>query len=450
MKKYDICIIGAGPAGYKAALILAKNGKNVLLIDKNEKRIGGTCLNEGCIPAKNYLESANYLGKFSYFASRGLKGKTDDFDIRLLKTKTDELLDTLRLGLQKKLSIGGVKFEYGEAVFISKNEVKVNDKIIQADKFIIATGSIHKEHPVLAIDEKYIISSKEVFKLEKLPKDILVVGAGAIGCEFANFFNFTGSNVHLCEFTSSILPFEDKDVSDTVQREYKKQGIKVDINTTVKEYGIINKKIIITFEKNGKTFDGAFDKVLISIGRIPNTKQIGLDKAGVKSDERGFVEIDSLYKTTNEHIYAIGDVVATPSLAHMASYEAKKIAFDILKFAPLKESVIPNVVFATPQVGSVGENEKSLKEKEIPYNVKKLFLKSLGMPKIKGNDSGFVKLLFDEREFLIGASLVGYDMTEIINQVAICINAKLKKDDILSMIFAHPTMSESFYKTLEG
>lgn len=449
MDRFDICIIGAGPAGYKAALILAKNGKNVLLIDKDERRVGGTCLNEGCIPAKNYLESANYMGKFSYFTKRGLKGSIESFEISALKTKTDELLDTLRSGLQKKLSSKGVSFEYGKASFISKDEVKVNDKIIQADKFIIATGSIHKEHPVLKVDGKYVVSSKEVFELESIPKDILIIGAGAIGCEFANFFNFSGSNVHLCEFTPSILPLEDSDVSNTVQREYRKQGIKVDVSINAKAYEIKDGKITVTFEKNGKTFDQAYDKVLISIGRAPNTKEIGLEKAGVKTNERGFIDIDSKYQTTNEHIYAIGDTITTPALAHVASYEAKKVAFDILGLTPLKDSVVPNVVFTTPQVGSVGENEKSLKKKDMPYSTKKLFLKSLGMPKIKGDDSGFVKLLFDSDERLIGASMVGYDMTEIINQVAICINSKLNINDIKSMIFAHPTMSESFYKTLE-
>jgi dihydrolipoamide dehydrogenase len=449
MTNFDVCIIGAGPAGYKAAMILAKNGKNVVLIDKDERRIGGTCLNEGCIPAKNYLESSNYVGKFSYFTNRGLKGSFEGFDISLLKTKTDDLLDTLRNGLQKKLSLSGVSFEYGKAAFISKYEVKVNDKVIKADKFIIATGSIHKEHPVLKVDGRCVISSKEVFELESLPEEILIIGAGAIGCEFANFFNFSGSNVHLCEFTPSILPLEDSDVSSTVQREYKKQGIKVDVSINAKTYEIKDKKITVTFEKNGKTFDQTYDKVLISIGRVPNTKEIGLEKAGVKTDERGFIEIDSNYKTTNEHIYAVGDIVATPSLAHVASYEAKKVSFDILGLNPLKDSVVPNVIFTTPQVGSVGENEKSLKTKGILYSIKKLFLKSLAMPKIKGDDSGFVKLLFDENDKLIGASMVGYDMTEVVNQAAVCINSKLEKNDILSMIFAHPTMSESFYKTLE-
>lgn len=448
---YDVCIIGAGPAGYKAALILAKNGKQVCLIEKSEKNIGGTCLNEGCIPAKNYLESAGYVSKFSYFKERGVKGDIVGFELPELKTKTKQLLDTLRAGLQKKLQKENITFEYGIAKFVSKNEVQVTEKIIRADKFIIATGSIHKEHPVLTVDGQHIISSREVFELESLPNEILIIGAGAIGCEAASFFNHLGAKVHLCEFTPSILPLEDSDVSSSVQREFKKQGIKVDVSINAVSYEIKDDKVSATFEKNGSTVTSLYDKVLISIGRVPNTDELALENAGINKDKRGFIEIDLSYKTTNEDIYAVGDVVKTPALAHVASYEAKRVAFDILGIEKLKDSVVPNVVFTTPQVGSVGESEKSLKEKGVDYSVKKLFLKILGMPKIKGDDSGFVKLLIDSKtQKLLGASLVGYDMTEIINQVAICINAKLSIKEINSMIFAHPTMSESFYKTLEG
>ncbi len=451
MQKYDVCIIGAGPAGYKAALILAKNGKKVCLVDFNEERIGGTCLNEGCIPAKNYLESAEYFAKFDYFEDRGVIGSIDGFELSNLKSKTVELLNTLRVGLKNKLKKSSVNFYSAKACFVSKDRVKVADEIIEADKFIISTGSKHKEHPVLKVDGKYIISSKEIFKLETLPREILIIGAGAIGCEAANFFNKLGTKVHLCEFTPSILPLEDSDVSSAVQREFKKQGIKVDVSINAVSYKIKDNKVNITFEKNGKTFEGSYDKVLISIGRVPNVDELDLEVASVQKDERSFIKVDNSYKTTSENIYAIGDVINTPALAHVAYYEAKDLAYSLLGKNRLIPSVVPNVVFATPQVGSVGESEKSLKEKEISYSIKKLFLKTLGMPKIKGDDSGFVKLLIDDNsQKLLGASLVGYNMTEVINQIMIAINADLSLKELNSMIFAHPTMSESFYKTLES
>ncbi len=451
MSKYDVSIIGAGPAGYKAALILAKNGKKVCLIDLNEDRIGGTCLNEGCIPAKNYLESAGYFSKFAYFKDRGVRGKIDGFELLSLKIKTIELLKILRVGIKNKLQKAGVDFYCGKAYFASKDSVKVSDKSIKANNFIIATGSKHKEHPTLKIDGKNILSSKDIFKLETLPKELLIVGGGAIGCEFTNFFNHLGTRVHLCEFTPHILPLEDSDVSSSIQREFKKQGIKVDTAINAISYKIKDDKVSVTFEKKGKNFTNFYDKVLVSIGREPNVDELGLEEIGVQKDEKGFIKVDASYQTTTENIYAIGDVINTPSLAHVAYYEAKDLAYILLGKKRLIPSVVPNVTFTTPQVGSVGENEKSLKEKGIEYSVKKLFLKTLGMPKIKGDDSGFVKLLIDDNsKMILGASLVGYDMTEIINQVMICINAKLGLKELNSMIFAHPTMSESFYKTLES
>jgi len=452
MKNFDICIIGAGPGGYKAALILAKNGKSICLIEKGENHIGGTCLNEGCIPAKNFLESSSYIRKFSYFKRHGLKGSVEGFDLDSLKSETSKLLNTLRDGLSMKLQKSGVEIVFDEAKFVSKDSVllKNSNQTVKAKKFIIATGSIHKEHPVLKTDSKKIIFSDDMFCLDSIPKDTLIIGAGAIGCEFADFLNALGSNIHLCEFTPSILPLEDKDASLALQREFKKRGIKVDISVNALSYELKEDKVIVEFEKNNKRFTQAYDKVLIAIGRKPNTKNLSLDRAEVETDERGFIKTDFTMKSTNENIYAVGDVTKSASLAHVAYYEAKQAAFDILGFEPLKESAVPSVIFTSPQVASVGKSEKQLQDNGIEYSVKKLFLRTLGMPKIKGDDSGFVKLLFDKDKKLLGASMVGYDMTEIINQAMICVNARLSAKELISMIFAHPTMSESFYKTIES
>ncbi len=452
MERFDVCILGAGPGGYKAALILAKNGKKVCLIEKDENGIGGTCLNEGCIPTKNFLESASYIKKMSYFNTCGVLGKIDNLDISALREKTVSILDILRKGIKTNLQKTGVTLKYSKARFISPNEVEIKEtkEVISADRFIIATGSLHREHPILKVDKKYIISSKEVFNLEKIPQRILIVGAGAIGCEFANFFNAVGSEVHLAEFTPSILPLEDSDVSSTVQREFKKQGIKIDTAVNAISYEIKNDEIFVEFESKKGLQVFSYDKVLISIGRSPNTKELNIAEAKVELNERDFIKVDLSLRTTNQNIFAIGDVIATPSLAHQAYYEAKKVAFEILGFETLKHSVTPNVTFTTPQVGSVGKNEKILKEEGREFVVKKLFMKSLGMAKIKGDDSGFVKLLLDnDKQILLGASIVGYDATEVINQVALCLNAKQNIKDINSMIFAHPTMSESFSHLVE-
>ena len=453
MEKYDICIIGAGPAGYKTAKILAKNGKKVCLIEKDENNLGGTCLNEGCIPAKNYLQSSEYIKKSIHFLKQGVNVKIDGFELVKLKKETSLLLDTLRNGLDVSLKNLGIDLIFGEASFISEDEIIINDinQKIKADKFVISTGSSHKEHPLLKIDKEFILSSREVFKLEKIPQSILIIGAGAIGCEFANFFNSIGSKVHLIEFTPNILPLEDDDVSKTLLREFKKQKIKVETDISATSYQIKDSMIEVTLkDKKGEKVN-SYDRVLISIGRVPNTKSLNLQQAKIESDDRGFIEVDSSFKTTNDKVYAIGDTIRTPALAHVAYSEASAVADDILYGKKSINSVVPNVVFTTPQVASVGKNEKTLKEEGISYHVEKLFFKSLGMPKIKGDDSGFVKLILNnEKDSILGCSIVGYDATEIINQVAICINANISLKDIKSMIFAHPTMSESFHHLVES
>ncbi len=450
--QFDICVIGAGPAGYKAALLLAKGGKKVCLVEKKHSHIGGTCLNEGCIPAKNYIETAHYKERFTHFSSNGLNGEIDNIEIKTLKEKTSLLLDSLRSGLEKKLKGSGVEVLFGKATFLNEDEIILDNskESIKADRFVIAIGSSHKEHPVLKIDKEYILSSDEIFELEELPKSLLIVGAGAIGCEFASFFSACGTKVHLMEFTPSVLPTEDKDVSDTIQREFKKRGIKVDTLATVVSYSIENGQVQVNYkDKKGDITTSSYDKVLVSIGRVPNTNGLGLEKIGVKLDDRGFIEVDKKQKTSNEKIYAIGDITPFAMLAHVAYKEAKVVAKAILEDSVEKDAVVPNVIFTTPQVGSVGKNEKELKGKSIEYIVKKLYLKSLGMPKIKGDDSGFVKLLIDKDSKILGASIVGYNATEVINEIAICINTDQTMEDINSMIIAHPTMSESFLKLVE-
>ena len=453
MKRYDVCIIGGGPAGSKSAKILAKAGKRVCLVEKSEASLGGTCLNEGCIPTKNYLQSSEYIKKASYFANQGVDVNINGLNLSQLKEKTKNLLSLLRGGIIKGLKENSVDLFFGEASFVSKNEIVLDSdkERISADIFIIATGSSHKEHPLLKVDDNFIISSKEVFSLEELPKDLLIVGAGVIGCEFATFFNSVGVNVHLAEFTPSILPLEDEDVSKTILREFKKQKIKVDVSINAVSYEIKDGKIEVTFESKKGVESKAYDKVLISIGRVPNTSSLGLDRASVETDERGFVKVDENFQTSNPNIYAIGDVVNTPALAHVAYFEAKVVCDFILETKREKlNPVVPNVVFTSPQVGSTGKKERELKEEGISYGVEKLFFKSLGMPKIKGDDSGFFKLLLDSEKNILGCAIVGYDATETINQVALAINSNKSTDDIKQMIFAHPTISESFLEIAES
>lgn len=448
--RYDVVVIGAGPAGYECASLLAKEGKNVAIIEKNEKQIGGTCLNEGCVPAKHYLESATYIAKRSYMQSCGVDTDSLSLNIKTLKNKKNELIDLLRSGINTKLQKAKVTTIFGTATFESTDSIKVDNKIVNADKFVIASGSIHRPHPLLELDGMQIISSKEVFELESIPSSVLVVGGGAIGCEFATFFNSIGVKVDIAEFTSQIIPAEDSDVAKALQRELQKKGISISVDTNVLECVKNSDSVDITMQTKKGEVKKSYELVLVSIGRVPNTSELNLEAADVNSD-RGFVLTNENLQTSNANIYAIGDVLTTPALAHSAYNEASVVANNILYSSTCKPlTVIPFVTFCQPQVASVGKNEKILKAENIEYKVIKHFYKSSAKAKIKGDDSGFIKLLCDKNsDVILGGVMLGHDTTEHIHQILIAINAKLTTKELVNMVFAHPTLSESLWEMVK-
>ena len=445
---YDVIVIGAGPAGYEVASLLGAAGKNVCIIDKNEERIGGTCLNEGCIPAKNFLETSSFMKKSAYFKNTGLDFTFNSFDIEKLKKNTACLITDLRSGINSKLKKAKVDIKYGTVSFVGKTTIKIsgaNEETLIADKIVIASGSSHRNHPLMNLEDNKILSSKEVFSLNEIPKSILVIGGGAIGCEFASFFSSLGCEVEIAEFTARLVPIEDDDIARTLKRELEKQGIKIHLKTNVTEYKVLPEGVEVTIDLGKKIEVKTYEKVLISIGRNPNTKDLDLSSGDIAED-RGFVEVDSNHRSiSNKNVYAIGDVIKTPALAHIAYYEAKRVAAIILGKEPMKEKTIfPSVTFCTPQIASIGLSERELKETDIKFDAKKIFFKINGKAKIKGDDSGFVKILSEkETGKILGAAIIGNEATELIHQFLIAINTNQTVDDLSKMIFAHPTLSET-------
>ncbi len=451
--KFDVVVIGGGPAGNKCSEILAKEGKSVCLVEKDENHIGGTCLNEGCIPAKLYLESVSLLGKKKYLQSCGLSMDEVSFDLPTLRDKKENLLEQIRKGALQSIKKAGVEVVFGEAHFVDKETIKVADTKIKADKFVISTGSLHRPHPLLDVDKKQIISSDEVFELQKIPSSILVVGGGAIGCEFATFFNNLGSKVHIAEFTPTLVPNEDKDVADTLKRELSRKGIKITLSANVTDFTKETKEkdsISIVMDTPRGEVTQSYELVLVSIGRVPNIQNLNLENAGVKT-QRGFVEVDKNLKSSNSNIYAIGDVIPTPALAHVAYNEAKVVANNILNQKQKTPSkTVPFVTFCNPQVASVGLSEKALKSEGKDYELIKSFFKSSSKAKIKGDDGGFLKLMCDkESGVILGGAIIGQEATELIHIVVMAVEKKLSKDDIKEMIFAHPTLCESLWAMVQ-
>lgn len=447
MYDFDVIVMGAGPAGYEAASLLGEAGKSVCVIEKGEETVGGTCLNEGCVPAKNFLETSSYIKKQEYFKTCGVNHSQSSLDMITLQASTHCLIQDLKIGIFNKLKKAKVTTEYDIASFVDNHTIKLEnqDKTITAQYIVIASGSSHRDHPLMKLEGEKIISSREVFKLTDIPKSILIIGGGAIGCEFASFFNALGSAVQISEFASRLVANEDDDVSRTLKREFEKKGIKIDLKANVTNYSVNDNGVEVTIEAGKKVETQTFDKVLISIGRIPNTSALNLENVNIEQD-RGFIEVNANLQSVNhDNIYAIGDVLKTPALAHVAYYEAKRVAQHILEKETFSgDYIFPSVTFCTPQIASIGKGEKSLKEVGIKFKNKKLFFKTNAKAKIKGDDSGFIKVLYDEAtSFILGASIIGNDATELIHQFLIAINANLGLNDLEKMIFAHPTLSES-------
>ncbi|MDD5212300.1 MAG: dihydrolipoyl dehydrogenase [Sulfuricurvum sp.] len=443
MKHFDAVVIGAGPGGYEAAIQLGKAGVKTLLIDRSKERIGGTCLNEGCISTKNYLESAWYAAKAPYFKECGLDVSINDFDLARLREKTVSLKNELRSGVVWQLDQAGVEMMYGSASFVDAHTLEVSGEAISFDKCIIATGAKVRENPILPLDGKHIVSSSDLFELDTLPKSIAIVGGGAIGCEFATFFSAFEVEVTLIARGTQLLSGEDEDVAKALLRAFKKSGIKVMTSSAIQKVKVTSQgvelDVVGEIEEKIKC-----ELVLCAIGRDPNTEELRLENANVQRNEKGFVTITEAFRTTQKHIYAIGDCIDTPAYAHTAYAEAKIAAANIINESDtINTHITPSTIFTNPQIASCGLREKEAKEQGIAIEVKKAFLKINAKAKINGDDSGFVKILLcPQRDIILGASIIGVEATEVIHEFVIAVEKKLTASELTAMIHVHPSVSE--------
>lgn len=443
MRHYDTVVIGAGPGGYESAFELGLAGVKTLLIDKSKAAIGGTCLNVGCIPTKNYLQSASFVSKLDHFKTNGIQFDYHGIDLEMLRNQTMALIDELRSGIVWLLDQRKVDMLFGTAVFVDEHTLSVDGEMVTFDHCIIATGSLASPTPGIIQDGKKIISSNEVFDLTSLPKSMVIIGSGPIGCEFASFFSAFGTEVTMIVRGSQILPQEDEDVAKALQRVFKKQNVRLlfhsdAVNATVEPEGV---SVQITGE-NTETL--RCDVVLCATGRIPNTSILGLEKAGITILPRGYIEVDQSFRTSQSHIYAIGDCIDTPGFAHTAYTEARVAAHNIIHLAEqTNTSLNPSTIFTEPQIARCGLNEKlsSAQNKEI--EVKKIYYKANAKAKILGDDSGFAKIICDkESGIVLGATIIGVEATEIIHELIIAVQKQMTYEELRTITHVHPSVSE--------
>ncbi len=443
MADYDLIVVGGGPAGYVGAIRAAQLGKKVACVEMD--RAGGTCLNWGCIPTKSLLKNAEVYQQLKNHGSEfGLKIEGLSYEWDKIIGRSRKVADRLAGGIEMLFKKNKVDYIRGEAAIPKAGVVEVTDKDgkkseHKAAKILVATGVVTRELPGFPFNGKSVIGSKQALVIAEQPKEIIIIGAGAIGIEFAYFFNAFGSKVTVVEMQPNILPVEDTEVSVTLEKSLAKQGIKILTNTKVDKTETTNKGVRITV--SGKTTETLeADVALVAIGVSPLLPQ------GLKVDlDRGYIKTDDNYETSLKGVYAAGDIIGPPWLAHVASYEAIQAVegmFGVTK--PKKVTVFPGCTYCHPQVASVGLTERAAKEKGLKFKVGKFPFMASGKALAVGDSEGFVKLIVGEPHGeILGAHIIGGDATEMIAELGLAINLEATIDEIGGTIHAHPTLSES-------
>ena len=449
-KEFDICVIGSGPGGYVAAIRASQLGFSTAIVEK--RHLGGVCLNIGCIPTKALLRSAEVLESIQHASDYGIEVTDSKADFGGMVKRSRGIANKMSKGVQFLMKANKIEVFMGTGVFDSKSELQVQDESgkhtdrIKAKNFIIATGARPRVLPNLPIDGKMIIDSEIAMTMEKQPKKMVIVGAGAIGVEFAYFYNTIGTEVTLVELQKTLVPVEDIDVGKELGKIYKKKGINILTESTVESVTKKGKGVEVTVKtKKGEQKIEA-DVVLSAVGVTGNVEELGLEEIGVKI-ERGAIVVDrSTYSTGVEGVYAIGDIIGAPWLAHKASHEAIVLVEQLSGKNPkaIDYENIPGCTYCEPQVASVGLTEAAAKEAGYEVKVGKFPLSASGKATALGHEEGFVKVIFDAKygEWL-GCHMIGFGVTEMISEAVVARDLETTGHEIISAVHPHPTLSEA-------
>lgn len=445
---YDLVVIGAGPGGYAGAIRASQLGLKVALIEKREgAHLGGTCLNVGCIPTKALLESAKTWTKFSHAEELGFDIGSLAYDWKRIMARKDSIVDSQRKGLQFLMKKNKIDVFLGFGKIASKNQVEVLEQggkktLLQTRYIMIATGSKVRELPLAKANGRTILTSDSILFIESVPSTLCIIGGGIVGMEFASLFGRFGTKVTVLEAAPQVLPSLDEECAKELVKNLRKQNVTVEAGVKITGVDDLTSHVLVKLDGQEPR---KFDRLLVSIGRSPVTDDIGLEKVNLAT-ERGYIKTDSHYCTAVSNIFAVGDILTTPALAHTATAEAVHAAEVIAGLNPkaIDYQTNPNAVYTYPEVASVGMTEKELKEKGIEYKIGKFPFLPMAKARIEDATEGFVKILYDPNfHELLGVHIVGAKATEMISEFVLGKILETTVDEIARAIHPHPTVSEA-------
>jgi len=449
--KVDLAVLGGGPGGYVASIRASKMGLKTAVIERDY--LGGVCMNCGCIPTKTLYHVAFILNEIKKAKDFGIDVSEPKLDFKKTMARKDQIIEMQRKGLQSHFKKNNIELIKGSGRIIARDRVAVRtldsqEIEVEAKNIIIATGSSAANVKPFDLSEKGVVDNAGILSIEEIPKSLLIIGGGVIGSEFANIFSSFGTKVTMIELLPRILSTEDEDVSKVIYNVFRKKGIEIFTDTIVEKVEKSGDDFICTASGGNKI---TADKVLISVGRRPNSSGIGIEKAGVEVDQKGYIKVDSHLKTNIDGIYAVGDIIGGLQLAHVASKEGKIAAENIAgKNKEMDYSIVPWAVFTSPEIGTVGINEAQARKKNMKVRTGIFPFSSSGKAYISGETEGFIKVVTDsETGEILGAQMIGPRASDLVHEVAVAMKGEMLVDDLASTIHSHPTFSEAVMEAAE-
>lgn len=463
MADYNVIVIGAGPAGYVAAIRCAQLGMKTACVDKwvnqeGKASLGGTCLNVGCIPSKALLDSSHHY----YFlqkqaATHGIQCEGLSIDVAAMQARKNEVVTTLTKGIAGLFQKNKVTSVAGTARLLGNQQVEItaqdgSKQALTAESIIIATGSVPANIPVAPIDNQFIVDSTGALAFDSVPKRLGVIGAGAIGLELGSVWSRLGSQVTILEALPNFLAVADRKVATAAQRELKKQGLEIYLDANVTSATVANNEVTVTYQNKKGEQQLVVDKLIVAVGRKPHTDNLGAAEAGVQINERGFIQVDDYRQTSVRGIYAIGDVIGGPMLAHKGSEEGVMLAERLAgQKSEMSYETVPWVVYTHPEIAWVGKTEEQLKALGTEYKVGQFPFAASGRARAHGDTSGMIRILADaQTDRILGVHIFGISASELIAEAVVAIEFESSAEDLARTIHAHPTLSEAMHEAALG